>query len=55
MNKRNKEGKLHGPWEDYYSNGKLSSKANYVNGKLHGLFEWYYSNGKIQEIGYYIN
>ena len=34
MNKRNEQGKLHGPWEWYYENGKLSSKGNYVNGKI---------------------
>jgi len=55
MNEYNKEGQQHGPWEGYYLNGKLSSKANYVNGKKHGPWEWYDSNGKIQQIGYYIN
>jgi len=55
MNEYNKEGQQHGPWEWYYSNGKLMYKENNVNGKKHGPWEWYYSNGKIQEIGYYIN
>ena len=47
MNKYNKNGLEQGPWEDYYSNGKLYSRGNYVNGKLHGLYDRYYSNGKI--------
>jgi len=54
MNKYNKEGKRHGLYEWYHSNGKLRYKAKYVNGQPHGLCEWYYSNGDIEEIEYHL-
>jgi antitoxin component YwqK of YwqJK toxin-antitoxin module len=38
--------------EEFYSNGKLKSRANYQpkshGGKKHGLFEVYHENGKLQ-------
>jgi len=46
-NQYNKDGKRHGYWEAYHSNGKLLSKANYKDGNLHGHHEAYYSNGKL--------
>jgi len=54
MNKRNEEGQRHGPWEKYYSNGKVRLKANFINGKKHGLWEWYWDNGKLAAIRYHI-
>jgi len=54
MNQYNKQGKRHGLYEWYHSNGKLRYKAKYVNGKAHGLCEWYYSNGDIEEIEYHL-
>ena len=50
MNKYNEQGQKHGPYEWYYENGKLGSKANYLNGKRHGPWEEYYENGKLDEI-----
>ena len=50
----NEQGEPHGYWEDYYANGQLSSKGNYVNGKEHGYWEWYYSNGQLKSKTYYI-
>ena len=44
MNAYNEEGLREGPWEEYYSNGNLWYKENYVNGKANGLFERYFSN-----------
>ena len=55
MNKYNDKGEQHGPWEEYYSNGKLWYKENYVNGKLHGLHEKYYSNGNLDYKENYVN
>ena len=54
MNEYNEQGQPHGQWENYYSDGKLWYKENYLNGQLHGTLERYNSNGKIQEIEYYI-
>ena len=50
----NEKGKAHGYWVDYYDNGQLWSKGNYVNGKPHGYWEWYYSNGQLKSKTYYI-
>ena len=44
---RNKDGKPHGYWELYYSNGQLWYKGNYVNGEYDGLWEYYHNNGKV--------
>ncbi len=55
MNKLNKEGQKHGPWEWYYPNGKLSHKENYVNGQRHGYSESYYENGLLMNSGNYLN
>jgi antitoxin component YwqK of YwqJK toxin-antitoxin module len=46
-------GKEHGYWEDYFSNGQLMFKGNYVNGKRHGYWEDYFSNGQLGYKGYY--
>ena len=50
----NENGKQHGYWEDYYPNGNLWSKGNYVDGKPHGYWEYYYYNGNLNQIIYYI-
>ena len=55
MNKYNEQGLEHGPWEDYYSNGKLYSRGNYVNGKLHGVFDYYFNTGVLCSRRNYIN
>jgi antitoxin component YwqK of YwqJK toxin-antitoxin module len=51
----NDKGEQHGYWEDYYSNGKLWYKGNYVNGKQHGYWESYYDNGNLAYKGNYID
>ena len=55
MNGINDNGERHGPWEDYYTNGNILSKLNYINGKFHGLYESYYSNGKLWYKVNYVN
>ena len=50
----NEKGERHGYWEEYYSNGQLWCKGNYVNGKQHGYWERYYPNGKLNSKIYYI-
>jgi len=55
MNSYNDNGEKHGPWEAYYSNGKLWYNENYINGKKHGLLEVYHYNGKLYWKGNYVN
>ena len=55
MNKYNENNKKHGYWEEYWENGKLWDKGNYLNGKRHGYWEQYYPNGKLWYKGNYLN
>ena len=55
MNKFNREGQRHGPWEEYHDNGKLWVSYNYINGKLNGYSESYYVNGLLMNSGNYLN
>ena len=55
INLYNEKGKKHGVWEDYYYDGKLFSRGNYVNGKRHGLSEFYYNNGQLSYRRNYVN
>jgi antitoxin component YwqK of YwqJK toxin-antitoxin module len=43
INQYDMEGRKRGYWEDYFNNGKLYSKGNYVNGKREGIWELYYN------------
>lgn len=52
-----KDGKKHGLWKSYYSNGEVYYKGNYKNGEAHGYWEDYYSNGEahgLREYSYYV-
>lgn len=39
---RNEQGKAHGLWETYWTNGNLNYKGNYTNGLQNGYCEQYY-------------
>jgi antitoxin component YwqK of YwqJK toxin-antitoxin module len=52
---KNELWQLHGEQIGYYSNGKISSKKNYINGEYHGEQIGYHSNGQIFYKYYYIN
>ena len=41
------EGRLQGPWKEYYESGALQLSATYVNGKLDGSMEGYFEDGSI--------
>jgi antitoxin component YwqK of YwqJK toxin-antitoxin module len=52
----NDQGKRHGYWERYYTNGQLYYKGNFVDGIKHGYWEYYYySNGQLYSKGNYVN
>ncbi|MFW5847889.1 MAG: hypothetical protein ACOCVF_03135 [bacterium] len=53
INQIDDNGNKVGYWEQYYPNGKLFYKGNYVDGKGVGYWEWYYSNGKLSSKGNY--
>jgi antitoxin component YwqK of YwqJK toxin-antitoxin module len=55
INQYDMGGRKQGYWEDYYENGRIRSKGNYVNGIWEGNWEWYYDNGKISSKASYVN
>lgn len=44
-----------GEWLNYYPDGKLCLKSNFLDGKVNGKFETWYENGAIQFSGQYKN
>ena len=44
-----------GYWKDYYSNGKLYYKGNFISGELDGYWEFYYPNGNLWYKGNFIS
>jgi antitoxin component YwqK of YwqJK toxin-antitoxin module len=54
INQYNDNGKKHGYWEVYHSNGNLIYKGNYINGKRIGYWEDYYSNGCLSHKQYFL-
>ena len=48
-----KNGKKHGPWVAYHSNGRLGAKGNWKNGKGDGLWVSYHKNGRLMSKGTY--
>jgi antitoxin component YwqK of YwqJK toxin-antitoxin module len=44
-----------GELKEYYQNGNLKSKENFVNGVLDGKYEYYYENGNLRQSGCIIN
>jgi antitoxin component YwqK of YwqJK toxin-antitoxin module len=42
------QNRKQGICEEYFANGILSTKGNFVNNKLDGLYEDYYPNGKLK-------
>jgi hypothetical protein len=49
------DGRKQGYWEEYYDNGQLDTKGNYINDEKDGYWEWYYSNGDPECKGSYKN
>lgn len=44
-----------GSLTEYFDNGAVSFKGNYLNGKLHGNSSWYFTNGKLNTNANYSN
>jgi hypothetical protein len=54
INQYDGEGRKQGIWE-YYEDGKLYSKGNYINGLREGIWETYYDNDQLKRKGTYKN
>ena len=44
----NADGQKHGPYEEFYADGKRHVLTNYVNGQLHGPYVSHFASGKQQ-------
>jgi antitoxin component YwqK of YwqJK toxin-antitoxin module len=45
VNQKDPQGRPHGVWEDYYTDGTLWWKCHFHHRKLHGLWEVYREDG----------
>jgi antitoxin component YwqK of YwqJK toxin-antitoxin module len=54
INQTGSEGRLHGVWKWYYSDGTLGLREHYMHGKAHGLWERYRQAGTIYFKVYHI-
>ncbi len=54
MNELNEKGEYHGYWEEYWSNGELWYKTNFINGVEIGYCEIRLSNGDLFYKGFYL-
>lgn len=54
MNQLNKQEEKDGYWEEYWKNGKLWHKGNYVNGEKNASWVYYDTNANIVLKKYYI-
>ena len=44
INQRDKNGRRHGTWEEYYNNRQVFYRCNFRHGQFHGLVEDYSYN-----------
>jgi antitoxin component YwqK of YwqJK toxin-antitoxin module len=47
INQYDSQGREHGVWEWYWSNGNLMWREHYLHGKKHGLWEGYRPTGTL--------
>ncbi len=48
-------GKLNGPWRQYFANGKLKLKASMIDDEYDGETSFYHDNGKLNIKGKYVS
>jgi antitoxin component YwqK of YwqJK toxin-antitoxin module len=48
VNQHDPQGRPHGVWEDYYPDGPLWRRENWLHGKIHGVSEWYRPDGTLR-------
>ena len=53
INQLDAEGREHGVWEDYRSDGTLWRRVHWHHGRPHGLLEWYWFNGTLRRRGHW--
>ena len=53
-NNRNNQDQLHGEKIEYWSNGAIYNKTNYINGIKHGNETYYYENGNLEKETIYL-
>lgn len=55
MGKYSDDDVKNGFWIEYYENGYIRSKGNYIDGKKDGYWEYYYHDGNLEQKGSYKN
>jgi|688.fasta_scaffold963726_1 antitoxin component YwqK of YwqJK toxin-antitoxin module len=55
INLYNELGEKHGYWEEYFYDGQICSKGNFVNGRKNGYWEYHSSNGQLSRKGNWVN
>jgi antitoxin component YwqK of YwqJK toxin-antitoxin module len=55
INHYDPDGRKRGIWCDFFTNGQLYFKGDYVNDEMVGYWEFYYTDGKLQSKGLYKN
>lgn len=53
--RRYRNGKDHGVWKFYHTNGKLETKGRFIDGNRAGKWKYYYDNGNLFQISNYKN
>ena len=53
INRRDRDGKKHGTWKEFYETGKLKKEENYFHGVIDGLIKKYNKKGGIENIQVY--
>jgi antitoxin component YwqK of YwqJK toxin-antitoxin module len=54
-NQLDPQGRRHGVWEDYWSDGTPNFKSHYLHGKLHRVTESYWADGTLERKGHYLH
>lgn len=51
----NSNGEKHGLYEEWWENGQLAMRVNYVNGEYNGLYQEWWENGQLKSNCIYCN
>jgi antitoxin component YwqK of YwqJK toxin-antitoxin module len=53
INRRDRDGKKHGKWKEFYKNGKIKKEETYFHGVIEGLIKSFNKDGGIKDIEIY--
>ncbi len=53
INRKDRDGKKHGIWKEFYKNGKIKREENYFHGIIDGMVKEFNKDGGIEKINVY--